>query len=135
MLPGNLLLDDLVSGQSAGSHAGNWAKDASFGGSSVVDAASSEASDRIASLSAGAGHPVGQVSASICSIMQNVNGNGDERSLASAASALDEIRGAGIKVTDASSVMNTEFTTARHLEGLMLLADAIVRSEGQHERA
>ncbi|MCH2267893.1 FAD-binding protein [Candidatus Thalassarchaeum betae] len=135
MLPGNLLLDDLVSGQSAGSHAGNWAKDASFGGSSVVDAASSEASDRIASLSAGAGHPVGQVSASICSIMQNVNGNGDERSLASAASALDEIRGAGIKVTDASSVMNTELTTALHLEGLMLLADAIVRSEGQHERA
>jgi succinate dehydrogenase/fumarate reductase flavoprotein subunit len=67
--------------------------------------------------------------------MQNVNGNGDERSLASAASALDEIRGAGIKVTDASSVMNTELTTALHLEGLMLLADAIVRSEGQHERA
>ncbi len=130
MLPGNLLLDDLVSGQSAGTHAGNWAKDASFGGSSVVDAASNEASIRITSLSNNSGHSVGQVSASISSTMQNINGNRNESALASASSALDEIRGAGIKVTDKSSVMNTELASALHLEGMLILAGIIVRSEG-----
>ncbi len=130
MLPGNLLLDDLVSGQSAGTHAGNWAKDASFGGSSVVDAASNESSIRITSLSNNSGHSVGQVSASISSTMQNINGNRNESALASASSALDEIRGAGIKVTDKSSVMNTELASALHLEGMLILAGIIVRSEG-----
>lgn len=130
MLPGNLLLDDLVSGQSAGIHAGNWAKDASFGGSSVVGAASNEASIRITSLSNNSGHSVGQVSASISSTMQNINGNRNESALASASSALDEIRSTGIKVTDKSSVMNTELATALHLEGMLMLADIIVSSEG-----
>ena len=130
MLPGNLLLDDLVSGQSAGTHAGNWAKDASFGGSSVVDAASNEASIRITSLSNNSGHSVGQVSASISSTMQNINGNRNESALASASSALDEIRGAGIKVTDKSGVMNTELASALHLEGMLRLAGIIVSSEG-----
>jgi len=130
MLPGNLLLDDLVSGQSAGIHAGNWAKDASFGGSSVVDAASNEASIRITSLSNNSGHSVGQVSARISSSMQNINGNRNESALASVSSALDEIKGTGIKVTDKSSVMNTELTTALHLEGMLMLAGIIVSSEG-----
>ena len=130
MLPGNLLLDDLVSGQSAGTNAGNWAKNASFGGSSVVDAASNEASIRITSLSNNSGHSVGQVSASISSTMQNINGNRNESALASASSALDEIRGAGIKVTDKSSVMNTELASALHLEGMLRLAGIIVSSEG-----
>ena len=130
MLPGNLLLDDLVSGQSAGTHAGNWATDASFGGSSVVDAASNEASIRITSLSNNSGYSVGQVSASISSTMQNINGNRNESALASASSALDEIRGAGIKVTDKSSVMNTELASALHLEGMLRLAGIIVSSEG-----
>ena len=130
MLPGNLLLDDLVSGQSAGIHAGNWAKDASFGGSSVVDATSNEASIRITSLSNNSGHSVGQVSARISSSMQNINGNRNESALASVSSALDEIKGTGIKVTDKSSVMNTELTTALHLEGMLMLAGIIVSSEG-----
>ena len=119
-----------MSGQSAGTHAGNWAKDASFGGSSVVDSASNEASIRITSLSNNSGHSVGQVSASISSTMQNINGNRNESALASAVSALDEIRGVGIKVNDKSSVMNTELATALHLEGMLMLADIIVSSEG-----
>ena len=130
MLPGNLLLDNLVSGQSAGAHAGKWAKGASFGGSSVVAAASNEASIRIASLSNSSGHSVGQVSASISSTMQNLNGNRNESALASASSALDEIRDIGIKVTDKSSVMNTELAAALHLEGMLMLAGIIVSSEG-----
>ena len=39
MLAGNLILDDLVGGGKAGSHAGTWAKEASFGGSNLVEKA------------------------------------------------------------------------------------------------
>ena len=84
----------------------------------------------ITSLSNNSGHSVGQVSASISSTMQNINGNRNESTLASAVSALDEIRGVGIKVNDKSSVMNTELATALHLEGMLMLADIIVSSEG-----
>ena len=37
MLPGNQLLEDLVTGNSAGEHAGDWATSASFGASSLVE--------------------------------------------------------------------------------------------------
>ena len=39
MLAGNLMLDDLVGGNNAGSHAGTWAKEAAFGGSNLLEKA------------------------------------------------------------------------------------------------
>lgn len=57
-----------------------------------------------------------------------VNGSRDENSLATAASSLAELKSAGIKITDSSSVMNTELSTALKLEGMISVAEQISKS-------
>jgi succinate dehydrogenase/fumarate reductase flavoprotein subunit len=130
MLPGNQLLEDLVTGNSAGEHAGAWASHASFGGSSLVERAIQAEQNRVASLMRGDGESVGRVSTTMSSIMNNLNGTRDERALEAAATSLAGLRDKGIGVTDPSMVMNTELVTAIHLEGMLALAEAIIGSEG-----
>ena len=127
LLSGNLLLDDLVGGQAAGTHAGEWVQNASFGGSSLVSEAQNAAQDRIEALQNGVGHSVGQTAATLISIMSNsVNGSRDESSLKAAKQALTNLSAAGIRVTDGTSVMNMELATALKLEGMLTLADSII---------
>jgi succinate dehydrogenase/fumarate reductase flavoprotein subunit len=45
--------------------------------------------------------------------------------LATATSALAELKSAGIKITDSSSVMNTELSAALKLEGMISVAEQI----------
>ncbi len=130
MLPGNQLLEDLVTGNSAGEHAGAWASNASFGGSSLVEGAIQAEQNRVASLLRGDGESVGRVSTAMSSVMSNLNGTRDERALEAAATSLAGLREKGIGVTDPSLVMNTELVTAIHLEGMFALAEAIIGSEG-----
>ena len=129
LLPGNILLEDLVGGRSAGEHAGGWATQASFSSSSTIKAATKTAEVLIDDLASGSGNSVSRVSNSLTSIMSAVNGNRDENSLAKAAEDLSNLRGSGISLTDISRVMNTELATALRLQGMMALAEAIVSTE------
>jgi len=128
MLPGNQLLEDLVGGNSAGQHAGAWAANSSFGASSLVEKAIQVERARVTSLKGAVGESVGRVSTAMSSIMSNLNGNRDEKTLNAAAAGLANLRETGIRVTDPSTVMNTELVTAIHLEGMIALAEAIISS-------
>ena len=129
MLPGNLILDDLVGGGNAGNHAGTWAKEASFGGSNLVERAVPNSSKRLESLKSGEGVSVGQASATLASVMSScMNGSRDKSSLKAAADAIAEMKKTGIKVTDQSSVMNTEMCSALKLQGMIAIAEQITKS-------
>ena len=129
ILPGNQMLDDLVGGNHAGSHAGAWVKDASFGGSSLVEKAVVKSSKRVDTLKSGNGVSVGQASATLSSVMAScTNGSRDESSLKAAADAISEMKKNGIKVTDQSTVMNTEMCSALNLQGMLTLAEKIAKS-------
>ena len=129
MLPGNQLLEDLVGGNNAGEHAGTWAVNSSFGGSSLVEEAIQVERARVKSLRGTIGESVGRVSTAMSSIMGNLNGSRDEKTLNAAAAGIAGLRETGIRVTDPSTVMNTELATAIHLEGMIALAEAIIGSE------
>ena len=128
MLAGNLLLDDLVSGKAAGTHAAIWAQENQFGGSSNISESENSASAHIASLQSSDGWPVGQVAARLVSAMRSINGATDDAAHAAAYASISEIREAGIRVTDKSPVMNTELISALQLEGLVTIAEAIADS-------
>ncbi len=129
LLPGNLMLDDLVSGSAAGSHAGQWVQEAAFAGSKLVEKEVTKSEKRIRKLHTSDGNSVGQTAATLASIMSGcVNGSRDENSLATATSALAELKSSGIKITDSSSVMNTELSTALKLEGMISVAEQISKS-------
>lgn len=129
MLAGNLMLDDLVGGATAGNHAGAWAKEASFGGSNLVEKAITKSSKRLESLKSGEGASVGQASATLASVMSScMNGPRDKSSLKATADAITEMKKNGIKVTDQSSVMNTEMCSALRLQGMIAIAEQITKS-------
>ncbi len=129
LLSGNLLLDDLVGGAAAGAHAGEWAANASFGGSSHVEQATEAGQARVEALRSDEGASVGQTAATLSSIMAScTNGSRDEASLKAAAASLADLKSAGIKLTDSSKVMNTELATALQVEGMIALAEQIANS-------
>tara|TARA_B100001123_G_scaffold29282_1_gene30948 strand:+ start:1701 stop:3140 length:1440 start_codon:yes stop_codon:yes gene_type:complete len=122
-LAGNLMLDDLVSGKAAGSHASAWSATEQFGGAEKIENAVEEAAFRISSLLDSDGIPVGQFSSKLSSVM--LSGPSSKEA------ALEEIRGmkeSGIKLTDSSSVMNTEMVDAIRLDGLASVAESIINS-------
>ena len=129
LLPGNILLEDLVGGSSAGTHAGEWATQASFASSSAIEAASQTAESQIDDLASGSGDSVSRVSNSLSSIMSAVNGGRDEGSLSKAAEKLSKLRESGMTLTYNSRVMNTELATALRLQGMLTLAESIVSAE------
>ena len=61
MLAGNLLLEDLVSGKEAGTHAAIWAQENQFGGSSNISESENSASAHIASLNPPMAGPSGRL--------------------------------------------------------------------------
>ena len=129
ILAGNLILDDLVGGSNAGMHAGEWVKEATFGGSNLVEKAISKSIKTIDSLKKANGVSVGQTSATLSSVMSScTNGSRDDSSLKAAVNAISEIKKTGIKVTDQSTVMNTEVCSALKLQGMITLAEQIAKS-------
>ena len=122
-LPGNILLDDLVSGKAAGAHAAGWAPSTQFGGSALIDQAVQEASNRISAIREGEGVTVGSFASKLSSAISIGH--------SSMKAALVEIRGmkdSGIRLSDSSSVMNTEMVEALRLHGLASVAESILTS-------
>ena len=122
-LPGNILLDDLVSGKAAGSHAATWAPANQFGGSDQIERAVQDASNRIASIREGEGMTVGNFASKLSSAISTGSSSKD-----SAIAEINSIKDSGIRLTDNSKVMNTEMVEALRLHGLALVAESIVSS-------
>ncbi len=121
-LPGNLLLDDLVSGKAAGEHASQWVTEIKFGGNTQIENSVKEQSDRISSIKDGNGITVAKFHLKLASAISS--GSSNEASLAE----IREIKDTGVSLTDASSVMNTEMVEALRLVGLASVAEAILSS-------
>jgi succinate dehydrogenase/fumarate reductase flavoprotein subunit len=121
-LPGNLLLDDLVSGKAAGVHASQWVTEIKFGGNTQIENSVKEQSDRISSIKDGNGITVAKFHSKLASAISS--GSSNEASLAE----IREIKDTGVSLTDASSVMNTEMVEALRLVGLASVAEAILSS-------
>ena len=118
-LPGNLLLEELVTGKLAGSHASEWASEAKFGGEEMFEAAVDESSSKISSLHDPTGIPIVQFSSeltsAICSEAQNTS-----------LDKIRDIRKSGLSLSDESQVMNTEVVEAIRLQGMAALAESIL---------
>jgi len=121
-LPGNLLLDDLVSGKASGEHASEWVKEIKFGGNTQIENAVKEQSDRISSMMGGDGMTVAKFHSKLTSAISS--GPSAEASLA----GVRGIKDTGIRLSDTSSVMNTEMVEALRLVGLASVAEAILAS-------
>ena len=122
-LAGNLLLDDLVSGKAAGTHASTWAPTIQFGGASQIDQAVQTESNRISAIIEGNGISVGNFASKLSSAIASRNSSKE-----AALVEIREIKGSGIRLTDSSSVMNTEMVEALRLDGLATVAEAILTS-------
>ena len=121
-LPGNLLLDDLVSGKAAGQHASKWATGIRFGGNNQIEQALKRESDRVSSIMEGDGIAVAKFYSKLTSAISS--GLSNEGSLAE----VRAIKDTGITLSDTSSVMNTEMAEALRLIGLASVAESILTS-------
>ena len=122
-LPGNILLDDLVSGKAAGVHAATWAPTNHFGGSTLLEQAVHEASDRITLIREGEGMTVGNFASKLSSAISTGSSSKD-----AALAEIHKIKDSGIRLTDTSQVMNTEMVEALRLHGLASVAEAVITS-------
>ena len=124
ILPGNILLEDIISGSAAGTHAGAWASTAQFGGFNPLTTELSAAEDKISNLFKNSGISVFEFSSKLSSIVTNINGNAQKT-----LSELSNLKAVDVQLTDNSRIMNTELVAALKLEGLISLAESIVDSK------
>ena len=124
ILPGNILLEDIISGSAAGTHAGVWASTAQFGGFDPLTTELSAAEDKISNLFKNSGISVFEFSSKLSSIVTNINGNAQKT-----LSELSNLKAVDVQLTDNSRIMNTELVAALKLEGLISLAESIVDSK------
>ena len=122
-LAGNLLLEDLVSGKAAGEHASAWVLEEQFGGSQIIENSVTEATNRIIALKEDGGMPVGQYASKLSSAISSLS-NSKEAAL----TEIRQIKENRITLTDHSSVMNSEMLEALRLEGLAVVAEAMIAS-------
>ena len=122
-LPGNILLDDLVSGKAAGVHAATWTPANHFGGSDQIDQAVQDVSNIITSIREGEGMTVANFASKLSSAISTGSSSKE-----SALAEINNIKDSGIRLTDTSKVMNTEMVEALRLHGLASVAESIVIS-------
>ena len=128
-LPGNLIMEEVVTGMVAGKHAAEWSKNSQFGGHESIQQALSSSQNKIDQMFSAEGSPVGHVVKALSSAMRIVDGSGDQSSMAVAQASINEISSLGMRVTDPSRRMNTELVTALHVDGLLSLARVITSIE------
>ena len=122
-LPGNILLDDLVSGKAAGVHAATWAPANHFGGSDQIDQAVQDVSNIITSIREGEGMTVANFTSKLSTAISKGSSSKD-----AALAEINNIKDSGIRLTDTSKVMNTEMVEALRLHGLASVAASIIIS-------
>lgn len=122
-LPGNLQLEDLVTGEAAGSHAGKWSQTANFAGSNKIEKELSKVSKNIDNYFSNDGQSVGELSSKVTNLSKNIHNNIEKN--ISSAKALQEAK---ISLTDQSRVMNTELVTAIQIKSMVPIIEAISQS-------
>ena len=122
-LPGNLQLEDLVTGEAAGSHAGQWTKTANFAGSNKIEKELSKVSKSIENYFSIEGQSVGEFSSKVTNIGKNIHSNSEMN--ISSAKELKEVK---ISLTDKSRVMNTELVQAIQIKSMVPIIEAISKS-------
>ena len=128
LLPGNILLEDLVTGRAAGSDAAVWAREVDFGGSDHIDQCISASLERIVALKSPEGFSIGEVISKLSKLMGSHCDSRDDSGESSTIGGIKELRDRGIALTDPSSGMNTELVSAIKIEGLLGIAEAIAAS-------
>ena len=129
ILPGNLMLDEIVTGSEAGKDAAEWSSTSLFGGAARMEEELSVAQSRVDALFSSEGIPVGHAAKALSTARRLIDGNSDQSSLAVVQASINEISASGIRVTDSSRRMNTELVSALHMEGLLEIAGAISSQE------
>tara|TARA_B100001996_G_scaffold383009_1_gene376812 strand:+ start:3907 stop:5322 length:1416 start_codon:yes stop_codon:yes gene_type:complete len=122
-LSGNLQLEDLVTGEAAGSHAGDWVKAIQFAGSKKISKEISKISNKINAYYSQQGISVGEISKKLSSIVTNINGNNN-----AALSSIKELKETQISLTDDSRVMNTELLNAIQADAMFSVAESLVKT-------
>ena len=122
-LPGNLQLEDLVTGEAAGRHAGKWSQTANFAGSNKIEKELSKVSKNIDDYFSKDGQSVGEFSSKVTNLGKNIRNNSEKNF--SNAKALQEAK---ISLTDQSRVMNTELVTAIQIKSMVPIIEAISQS-------
>ena len=142
---GNRLLDALVGGECAGSHAAQHAADSKFAASSTLSssakAATSHMNSTLSTSNGGVGF--GAVRTALTTAMKaHMGGVRDGTGLGVAAGVIAELRSTGISLSDSSPVMNTEYVAVHRLNGLLAVSAATVaaatsreESRGSHVRS
>ena len=127
ILSGNILLEDLFTGQVAGKEASHWALDQEFANSSLILQEQNKTFNDIKNLHKDTGKSVGQICSNLMILINNLQDNNNEATINSVSKTLSEIKKNGIKLTDRSKIMNTELSTALQIKGLIVLLDQMVK--------
>ena len=122
-LPGNLQLEDLVTGEAAGNHAGEWVKTTQFGGSNKISRELTKVSQKIEAYYSPTGTSVGEVSKKLSGLAKKIN-EGSNSSL----SSIKELKDIQISLTDDSKVMNTELLSAIQTDAMFSIVESLAKT-------
>ncbi len=125
LLPGNILLEDLFTGERAGAAASVWALDEEFNNSDLIQIEQNNVRKEIQDLYLNDGKSVGQTSSAVTSLISKIEDNYNDKTLKSVNKNLSEINKNGISLTDKSKVMNTELLMAVQVKGLLTILTQI----------
>ena len=127
LLPGNMLLNGLFSGQIAGSSASSWAIKENFSNSSLVKLEEQKSLNKINKIHNSKGKTVGQISTTLKSLSNHLFNEPEQTS--SISKSLEELQKNGFRLTDTSKAMNTELLTAIQIYHLILILEKILLEE------
>jgi succinate dehydrogenase/fumarate reductase flavoprotein subunit len=119
-LPGNLQLEDLVTGEAAGNHAGKWVKNTNFAGSQKIEKEISKVSKNIENYFLDEGQTIGEVSIQLSNLVTNIRNNSEID--------VKTLKETKISLTDQSRVMNTELLNAIQIKLMAPIIEAISKS-------
>ena len=119
-LPGNLQLEDLVTGEAAGNHAGEWVKNTNFAGSQKIEKEISKVSKNIENYFLDEGQTIGEASIHLSNLVTNIQNNSEID--------VKTLKETKISLTDQSRVMNTELLNAIQIKSMAPIIEAISKS-------
>ena len=122
-LSGNLQLEDLVTGEAAGHHAGKWSPNAKFGSSDKINKEVIKISKKLGKYNTQQGISVGEISKKVSEIAKNIGGNKE-----SMMSAIKVLKDTQIGLTDTSKVMNTELLHAIQTDAMFSILESMVKT-------
>ena len=122
-LSGNLQLEDLVTGEAAGTHAGNWSSKAEFGNSDKINKEVIKKSKKLGKYNSQQGTSVGVISKKVSDIAKNIDGNNQ-----SIMAKIKELKETQISLSDTSKVMNTELIYAIQTDAMLSILESMVKT-------